>query len=168
LRLGANHFKSKPLTLLSYFGKQHPQTRPKATEPNEIWKIDMGRAKIVKKSIKVKPKRGRPPSGGREPFVGIRLPAELIANVDAWAKEVTVRSRSEAIRRLVEFALARSKSAGPPSAKIAERARQLAAKTIDHILDPEAPIEEAANRKRRLLKGPEEFREMRVDLQKET
>jgi hypothetical protein len=79
----------------------------------------------------------------------------------------TVRWRSEAIRRLLEFGLARGKSAGPPSAKTAERAKQLAAKTIDHLLDPEAPIEEAANRKRLLLKGPEEFREVRVDLQKE-
>ena len=142
--------------------------RPILTEPNEIWTTAMGRTKIVKKSIKVKPKKGRPPTGGREPFVDIRLPAELVANVDAWAKEVTVRSRSEAIRRLVEFGLARGKSAGPPSAKTAERAKELAAKTIDHLLDPEAPIEEAANRKRRLLKGPEEFREVRVDLQKET
>ena len=95
--------------------------------------------------------------------MGIQLPAELIANVDAWAKEVSVRSRSEAIRRLVEFGLAGGKSARPPSARTAERAKQLAAKTIDHLLDPEAPIEEAANRKRRLLKGPEEFREVRVD-----
>jgi hypothetical protein len=125
----------------------------------------MGRAKIV---MKVKPKRGRPPTDDREPFVGIQLPAELMADVDAWAKEVAVRSRSEAIRRLVEFGLARGKSAGAPPAKTAERAKQLAAKTIDHLLDPAAPIEESANRRRRLLKGPEEFREVRVDLQKGT
>jgi hypothetical protein len=43
------------------------------------------------------------------------------------------------IRRLVELGLARSKSAGPPSAKTAERAKQLAAKTIDHLLDSDAP-----------------------------
>jgi hypothetical protein len=67
------------------------------------------------------------------------------------------------IRRLVELGLARSKSAGPPSARTAERAKQLAAKTIDHLLDSDAPTEEVANRKRRLLKGPEEFREVRVD-----
>ena len=99
LLLGARHLKSKPLTSLSYFGKQGLTS--------EIWKADMGRSRIVKKSLKVKPKKGRPPTGGREPFVDIRLPAELVANVDAWAKEVTVRSRSEAIRRLVEFGLAR-------------------------------------------------------------
>jgi len=93
--------------------------------------------------------------------VGIQLPAELIANVDAWAKEVSVRSRSEAIRRLVEFGLAGGKSARPPSARTAERAKQLAAKTIDRLVDPAAA--EAVSRKRRLLKGPDEFREVRVD-----
>jgi hypothetical protein len=31
------------------------------------------------------------------------------------------------------------------------------------LVDPAAPAEEAANRKRRLLKGPEEFREVRHD-----
>jgi hypothetical protein len=63
-----------------------------------------GKTKIMKKSIKVKPKRGRPPTGGRNPFVGIRLPQELIVRVDAWAK-LNGLSRSEAIRRFVEQAL---------------------------------------------------------------
>jgi hypothetical protein len=62
----------------------------------------------MKKLIKVKTKRSRPATGGRDPFVGIRLPAETIARVDAWAKNVAAKSRSEAICRLVEIGLGAS------------------------------------------------------------
>jgi hypothetical protein len=44
----------------------------------------------------------------------------------------------------------------------------MAAKTIDGLIDPGASTEEVTNRKRRLLKGPEEFREVRVDCAKKT
>ena len=36
-------------------------------------------------------------------------------------------------------------------------------KAIEKIIDPSAPPEERAQRQRRLTKGPEEFREVRVD-----
>jgi hypothetical protein len=42
----------------------------------------------------------------------------------------------------------------------------LAAKAIDKMIDPAAPPEEQAQRRRRLIKGPLEFREARVDLPK--
>jgi Ribbon-helix-helix protein, copG family len=59
----------------------------------------------MKKSIKVAPKRrGRPPSGGRDPGVHIRLPKEMIAAIDAYSAAGQV-NRSEAIRRLVEIGL---------------------------------------------------------------
>jgi hypothetical protein len=99
--------------------------------------------------------------------VAARMPSTLIAEVEAWAVANNT-SRSDAFRQLVELGLARSKSAGPISAKSAERARQLAGKTIDGLVDAAAPAEETTNRKRRLLKGPEEFREVRVDTGKET
>ena len=89
--------------------------------------------------------------------MGIQLPAELIANVDAWAKEVSVRSRSEAIRRLVEFGLAGGKSARPPSARTAERAKQLAAKTIDHLLDPRLQLRERPTEGAGCSKGRRNF-----------
>jgi hypothetical protein len=59
----------------------------------------------MKKSITVKPKRGRPPSGGRDPFVGIRLPASLIEQIGVWSEKHEAATRSEAIRRLVELGL---------------------------------------------------------------
>jgi len=48
----------------------------------------------------------------------------------------------------------------------AARAKELAAKAIDKMIDPAAPPEEQAQRRRRLIKGPLEFREARVDLPK--
>jgi metal-responsive CopG/Arc/MetJ family transcriptional regulator len=37
--------------------------------------------------------------------VGIRLPAPLIEDIDTWAEKSEAKSRSEAIRRLVEIGL---------------------------------------------------------------
>jgi hypothetical protein len=62
------------------------------------------KTQIMKKSIAVKPKRGRPATG-RDPFVGIRLPAALIEDIQAWSDKHEAASRSEAIRRLVELGL---------------------------------------------------------------
>jgi len=122
----------------------------------------------MKKLIKVEPKRGGLPST-RDRHVTARMPSTLIAEVEAWAI-ASDANRSDAFRQLVELGLARSKSAEPKpiSAKSAERARQLAAKTIDGLVDAAASAEQMANRKRHLLKGPEEFRELRVDSGKET
>jgi hypothetical protein len=50
-----------------------------------------------------------------------------------------------------------------PSRKagLASLAAELAAKAIDGIIDPSVPPEERAQRRRRLTKGPPEFREDR-------
>jgi hypothetical protein len=120
----------------------------------------------MKKSIPVKPKRGRPPSGGRDPFVGIRLAENLITEIDAWAVGNEAATRSDAIRRLVELGLT-VKTKTAPSERLraarSDRAKELAAKTIEKIIDPSAPLEERVDRKRRLTKGPAEFRDARID-----
>jgi hypothetical protein len=43
------------------------------------------------------------------------------------------------------------------------RAREMAGNAIDSMTDVTAHADDQASRKRRLLKGPEEFREVRVD-----
>lgn len=43
------------------------------------------------------------------------------------------------------------------------RAKELAATAIDKMSDGGATADDQASRKRRLLKGPEEFRDSRVD-----
>lgn len=120
----------------------------------------------MKKSIKVVPKkrRGRPATG-RDPHIAARMPVELIAEVEAWAS-VNDATRSEAFRRLVEIGLSKSgqsASVTPTAAASADRATELARKTVDRLVDQAAPPEEKAVRKRRLIKGPSEFRDVRVD-----
>jgi hypothetical protein len=47
--------------------------------------------------------------------------------------------------------------------KIRDSAREMAGSTIDGMIDAAAHADAQASRKRRLLKGPEEFRDVRVD-----
>jgi hypothetical protein len=88
--------------------------------------------------------------------------------VDAWAAGQTDKpGRSEAIRRLVGLGLeylppARQRS----KKKAAAKASEMAGSMIDWLSDRSAPPAERAKRKRRLVKGPEEFREIRGDLPK--
>jgi hypothetical protein len=74
------------------------------------------------------------------------------------------RAGTEAIRRLVELGL-RVKTEEKPVRRPGRRlrARELATEAIEKISDPSAPPEERAQRRRRLTKGPSEFREARVD-----
>jgi hypothetical protein len=114
------------------------------------------------KSFKVHPKkwRGRPATG-KNPLVSARLPPALIDQIEQWSAANTV-SRSEGIRHLVELGLtvARPKKASDARAR---KAHELAGKQLDQLADQSATSEEQASRKRRLLKGPEEFRGDRVD-----
>jgi hypothetical protein len=116
----------------------------------------------MKKSIKVTPKkkRGRPATG-RDPHVTARMPAALVAEVEAWA-ETNDTSRSDAFRRLVELGLT-VKAKAKPTERHRARASELAATAIDSLIVGTDDADDQASRKRRLLKGPEEFRELRVD-----
>jgi hypothetical protein len=131
----------------------------------------------MKKSTPVlpKPNKGGRPATGRDPVTAIRLSEAFRAAVDKWAaQQDDTPPRSEAIRRLVELGLTvRSARARPPKATLAPpqtgrlaRARELAAEAIDKMGDPAASIDERDERRRRLTKGPPEFREARVDLPK--
>jgi hypothetical protein len=82
--------------------------------------------------------------------------------IDDWAAHNGAISRSEAIRRLVELGLAASQPLWRRSPKAASKALDLAAQKIDKLIDPSTPGEERSTRKRRLLKGPKEFRDIRL------
>jgi hypothetical protein len=83
---------------------------------------------------------------------------ELQAQVKAWAKKQDDDPPlATAIRRLVEMGLNRTKPVGRPSAKTAERAKQLAAKAIEGLIDPAAPAEEKATRKKASCRGTVAF-----------
>ena len=116
----------------------------------------------MKKSIKVDQKRrGRPPTG-RAVLVSSRFPELVLSAVDQWASHKDT-TRSDAIRRLVEIGLGSAKVARAQKRSDSPTARDLAAVQIDRLADSGAPAEEQASRKRHLLKGPEEFREARID-----
>jgi hypothetical protein len=124
------------------------------------------------KSIRVitKKRRGRPVTTGKGTLIGVRLLDEPLATLDAWiAKQKDADlTRPEAIRRLVELGLGRAFPIKRPAtaktrAASADRAKELAEKTIERLTDPETPSEEKVVRRRRLVKGPSEFREDRVD-----
>lgn len=116
--------------------------------------------------MKPKKKRGRPATG-RDPVTAIRLPEDLRVRVEAWAaKQGDAPSRSEAIRRLVEIGLASVNTAKPTNKKSAAKAAGLAGEMVDYLSDHSVPADVREKRKRRLLKGPSEFREMRADLPK--
>ncbi len=112
-------------------------------------------------------RRGRPVVVDAGGTLAIKLPLKLVAAVDAWSRQVGL-TRSEAIRRLVEVGL-RKKSEQRPSAKDrmarrekAAKASDMAGRTIDSLVDSESSTEEQkVRRKRRLIKGPAEFRDMR-------
>ena len=148
----------------------------------------------MKKSIKVHQKRRGRPATGRDPAVTIRLPRAVLASVEHWAmSQEDQPPRSQAIRRLVERGLAvnakRRSTGRPPSAALVAdlaaetidslppkppiakpgrraRAQELAKDAIEKMADPTASPEERDQRRRRLTKGPTEFRKARVDLPK--
>jgi hypothetical protein len=101
------------------------------------------------------------------PISAVKLPANLTANVDAWASQHTI-TRSEAICRLVELglkseAVQKAVFVAPPDAVALE---ELAASQLSRFIDPATPPEERERRIHRLTEGPPEFVAARIDLPK--
>jgi len=107
-----------------------------------------------------KKKRVAPPAGKGKP-IGLRLAPATLARVDRWAaSQQDDPSRPEAIRRLVELALGIGQRAGVRTKKAAQAA-EMASEAIDRLVDPSATDEERQLRKRRLIRGPKEFQDLR-------
>jgi hypothetical protein len=112
-------------------------------------------------------KPGRPVVVDADRTVGLRLSEMLLGTVDAWAHSAGV-TRSEAIRRLILLGL-RARAQQRPSAENRIARRDRAAKASDmagHAIDSlfangSSTEEQKAQRKRRLIKGPAEFRDIR-------
>jgi hypothetical protein len=92
----------------------------------------------------------------------VRLAPAVLKTIDDWrGKQPDLPDRAEAIRRLVGLSISsptRSHSPKPRS-----KAADMAAEAIDRHADRSATSEEQESRKRRLLKGPKEFRDLRRD-----
>jgi hypothetical protein len=103
----------------------------------------------------------------QNPVSAVKPPADLTADVDAWASLHAV-NRSEAIRRLIELGL---KSATAATAMRVSRldavaVEELAVSQIDQFIDLNTPQEERERRIHRLTEGPPEFVDVRIDLPK--
>jgi hypothetical protein len=110
-----------------------------------------------------RPNAGRPATG-KDPVRAIRLSDEFLEKVDGWAAQQQDKpGRSEAIRRLVELGLTVGAKQKQTTTATADRAKELASKAINSLTAGAPNSDEKASRKRRLITGPEEFRQVRVD-----
>jgi hypothetical protein len=111
---------------------------------------------------KKKNRRGRPSTGKGE-LLGVRIHPPQFVALDSWiAQQQDKPSRPEAVRRLLEFALAQLSDPNKQAAQ--KKASEIAANTADRLVDKSIPAEEQARRKRALIEGPKEFRDIREDL----
>jgi hypothetical protein len=117
------------------------------------------------KSALVSKKKRASTLTGKNIQVGERWHPSELAAIDAWIASSSDQTltRAHAIRRLVALGLRVKKQSGQSSDTQKFRASEMAGQTIDNMTDREASPADQADRKRRLLKGPEEFREARVD-----
>jgi hypothetical protein len=116
-----------------------------------------------RQSVIPQKKRGPPATGKGAPIM-VRVQPNQLAALDHWiARQENAPTRPEAIRQLMDFALAGSDSARPTSEATVEKAAELAARAIEKTADKSQPAKEQQTRKRRLIKGPSEFRDIRRD-----
>jgi hypothetical protein len=116
----------------------------------------------MKKSIKRKA-MVRPSN----PLMRFRADPIARAAVVKWAKNQPDKpTLSEAIRRLVSLGLSAKAHLKRTSRTRANKANAMAANQLDRLADPSASAEQQESRKHRLLQGPREFRDMRVDREK--
>jgi metal-responsive CopG/Arc/MetJ family transcriptional regulator len=98
--------------------------------------------------------------------VTIRLPVETIAGLDEMAGG---RGRRSAfIRQMIDSHLQSFRWTKPPNRRATAKSSAMAGEQIDRLQHGKAATpEEREDRKRRLLKGPKEFRDMRAPKVKE-
>lgn len=121
---------------------------------------------MAKRTLASKKKRGQSPTGKGTPIL-TRLQPTHLAALDAWiTKQREPLSRPEAIRRLIEVGLKSKPTLPLHTKKIAAKAAEIAERHIDPLIEPSATVEERRQRKRRLIKGPTEFHDIRADLPK--
>jgi hypothetical protein len=123
---------------------------------------------MKKQTVIPRKKRGPPATGKGEPVV-VRMHPPMLAGLDDWIakQKQPFPSRPEAVRRLIELGLTvrtPAKLVSKPGRHL--RAHELASNTIEKMIDPAASPEERVQRRRRLTKGPSEFRDHRIDLSK--
>src|SRR4051794_33469142 len=110
-----------------------------------------------------KKRRRRPKTTGRGEGIMVRLHDAQLTALDQWRGLQQDVSRPEAIRRLVELGLTAANPRLRGAHKGADKAKALAGEQVERMIDRSTPEEERQKRKRRLTKGPSEFRDIRND-----
>jgi hypothetical protein len=119
---------------------------------------------MARQSVITQKKRRGPPPTGKGELIGVRLQPLQLSDLDAWiARQGHELSRPEAIRRLVEKALAGKRATRPPNKEAAHKASRMAARELEPLGDKTLHPDEQARRKRALVRGPKEFRDIRGD-----
>jgi hypothetical protein len=116
--------------------------------------------------VVAKKRRGPAPTG-QGIQIGERWHPNELAAIDTWIASSTdpAITRAHAVRRLVALGLSvqQSRAAGRGQR---DRAASLAGAQMDRMADSSASADDQASRKRRLLKGPSSFRDVRKDRSK--
>jgi hypothetical protein len=103
------------------------------------------------------------PAPGGGPPLALPL-CSLISGLTYWrGAKGDQPGRPEAIRRLVERALFSGGKGRAPRQATAEKAAELADRALEKVTDKSQPTEEQKTRKRKLIRGPTEFRDIRRD-----
>jgi hypothetical protein len=118
---------------------------------------------MARQSVIPQKKRGPPATGKGMPIM-VRVQPSQLEGLDRWiAQQKNAPTRPEAIRRLIDQALTEGDSGRPSREGTAEKAAELAARAIEKATDKSQPAEEQKTRKRKLIRGPSEFRDIRRD-----
>ena len=98
------------------------------------------------------------------PLMGFRADPITRAKIVKWAeKQPDKPTMPDAIRRLVSLGLSAKAHMKKASRTRVNEANAMAANQLDQLADPSATAEQQEIRKHRLLQGPTEFRDIRVD-----
>ena len=96
--------------------------------------------------------------------ISVRCDEKMLVKLDEWRRaQRGAPNRAIAIHRLVEQALACAIAARQHSSAGKRKAADMAGRELDRLGDQQASGKERADRKRNLIKGPQEFRDMRRD-----
>jgi hypothetical protein len=113
-------------------------------------------------------KPGPPRTTGPGKAVGLRCHEDFLKQVDTWrANQPGLPTRPQAIIQLAELGLSHSPNRGRLSHTARAHASTMAAEVVEQLNDLSAPEGEQQKRKRRLIHGPREFREIRQDQHRE-
>jgi hypothetical protein len=116
------------------------------------------------RDIAKKETRGRKRTTGPGEPILLRLHPPLLTDLDEWiGGEKDHPTRPEAIRRLLERALAGKAAVRPPNKETAHKASKMGVRELEPLGDKTLPPEEHDRRKRALIRGPKEFRGIRGD-----